>query len=249
MKKTARAAFIRYGEILRDYEDLLGGDFRLPREPEVPIKIIITPSAAPSATGSPGGDVGELPASRARLLDALYREVLSCGRCRLSEGRAKAVPGTGVLDPLVMVIGEGPGAEEDREGLPFIGAAGKFLDKWLAAIGLSRDTNVYIANIVKCRPPGNRDPNPDETAACRPYLERQIEIVRPRTILAVGRIAAQNLLGSAQGIGAVRGKRFTFRGVPMTATYHPSAVLRDMGLKRPVWEDLKTLKEMMDEKA
>jgi DNA polymerase len=249
MKKNADAAFIKYGEILRDYEDLLCGDFRVSREPAAPINLIVESRSREETGAVLEKPSEENPESRRRLLDALYGEVRSCVKCRLSQGRNRAVPGAGVLDPLVMVIGEGPGAEEDREGLPFVGAAGKFLDKWLSAIGLSRAGNAYIANIVKCRPPGNRDPGTDEAAACRPYLERQIEIIRPRTILAVGRIAAQNLIGSSQGIGAVRGKRFIFRGVPMTATYHPSAVLRDMSLKRPVWEDLKTLKEMADEKA
>ena len=156
------------------------------------------------------------------------------------------MPGMGVLDPLVMVVGEGPGAEEDRQGLPFVRAAGQFLDKWLAAVGLSRETNTYIANVVKCRPPGNRDPEGDEVASCFPYLIRQVEIVKPKAILAVGRIAAQHLLHTTQGIGSLRGTVHRWKGIPLVATYHPSAVLRDMNLKRPVWEDLKRLKALLD---
>ena len=180
------------------------------------------------------------------MLIDLEETIKSCTRCRLAQGRTHAVPGMGVLDPLVMVVGEGPGAEEDRQGLPFVGAAGQFLDKWLAAVGLSRETNTYIANVVKCRPPGNRDPERDEVASCFPYLIKQVEIVKPKAILAVGRIAAQHLLQTTQGIGSLRGMVHRWKGIPLVATYHPSAVLRDMNLKRPVWEDLKRLKALLD---
>jgi DNA polymerase len=145
-----------------------------------------------------------------------------------------------------MVIGEGPGAEEDRTGLPFVGPAGQLLDKMLGAIGLSREENCFIGNIVKCRPPMNRDPAPDEQAACLPFLDRQLALLRPRAILAVGRIPAQSLLGVKDGIGRLRGRAFEFRGVPLVATYHPSALLRDDGLKRPAWEDLKLLRSILD---
>jgi DNA polymerase len=159
-------------------------------------------------------------------------------------GRTNGVPGMGVLDPLVMVIGEGPGAQEDRQGLPFVGPAGQYLDKWLAAIGLSRDRDVYIANIVKCRPPGNRDPQTAEIEACTPYLRRQIDILRPRTILALGRFAASWLTGRSDGLGKMRGGTFDFKGVPVVVTYHPSGVLRNPEYRRPVWEDLKRLREI-----
>jgi DNA polymerase len=155
----------------------------------------------------------------------------------------------GVLDPLVMVIGEGPGAEEDRQGLPFVGRAGQYLDKWLAAIGLSRDRDVYITNIVKCRPPGNRDPQTNEIEACTPYLRRQIDIVRPNTILAVGRFAASWLTGRSDSLAKLRGRTFDFAGVPVVVTYHPSGVLRNPEYRRPVWDDLRRLREIYSDIA
>ena len=132
-----------------------------------------------------------------------------------------------------MFVGEGPGAEEDRQGQPFVGAAGQLLDKIIQAIGLQRE-QVYIANIVKCRPPGNRDPQPDEAAACRPYLDRQIDLVRPKVIVALGRVAAQALLGNDLPLGRMRGRWFAVRGVPTMVTYHPAALLRNRpGSARP----------------
>lgn len=184
---------------------------------------------------------------RRNALRELEEEIRGCLRCPLSEGRSNAVPGEGVVDPLVMVIGEGPGAQEDARGQPFVGRAGQYLDKWLAAIGLSRDRNVYITNIVKCRPPGNRDPQPAESAACNPYLERQIDLVRPKAILAVGRISSSILTDRSDGIGRLRGRTYTYRGIPLIPTYHPSGVLRNDQWRRPVWEDLKRLKALLDE--
>jgi DNA polymerase len=148
----------------------------------------------------------------------------------------------GVLDPLVMIIGEGPGAEEDRKGLPFVGRAGQYLDKWLQAIGLSRERDVYITNIVKCRPPGNRDPQTAEIDSCTPYLRRQIDIIRPRSILALGRFAGSWLSGQVDSLARMRGRTFEFWGVPVVVTYHPSGVLRNPEYRRPVWEDLKRLR-------
>lgn len=173
----------------------------------------------------------------------------ACRACRLGESRRNAAYGEGVANPLVLVVGEGPGAEEDVQGRPFVGPAGQLLDRMLGSIGLSRNTNCYIANIVKCRPPNNREPAPDEREACTPWLERQLEVLRPAIILAMGRTAAATLLGSADGIGKLRGRWFERRGVPLLATYHPSALLRDESLKRPAWEDLKTLKFRLDDEA
>jgi uracil-DNA glycosylase family 4 len=155
------------------------------------------------------------------------------------------VPGEGTSRPRVLVVGEGPGFEEDRSGRPFVGPAGRYLDKWLQAIGLDRGTNCFIANIVKCRPPGNRDPLPEESAACLPYLQRQIALLQPRAILTVGRISTQILVGRSVGIGELRGQRYTYRGIPLVATYHPSAVLRNQSLRKPVWEDLKLLRSVL----
>ncbi len=185
-------------------------------------------------------------AVRLRRLGMLEERVRACTRCPLHEGRMHAVPGEGVLDPLVMVVGEGPGADEDRRGLPFVGKAGQFLDRWLDAISLSRRHNAYIANVVKCRPPGNRDPRPHESEACLPYLREQIDLIRPRGILTVGRVATGILVGTNAGITSLRGRTFYFNGIPLIPTFHPAAVLRSPDLKRPVWEDLKRMRELID---
>jgi uracil-DNA glycosylase len=182
-------------------------------------------------------------------LAAIASEIESCRVCRLWEGRSRAVPGQGPLSPLALVVGEGPGAEEDAQGLPFVGPAGKLLDKMLSSIGLDRGTNCFIANVVKCRPPQNRDPAPDEQAACIGYLRRQIALLRPRAILCVGRIAAQALLGSAEGVGKLRGTWRDFEGLPLLVTYHPSALLRDESYKRPAWEDLKLFRDRVSSGA
>ena len=152
----------------------------------------------------------------------------------------------GVSSPDVLVVGEGPGADEDISGLPFVGKAGQYLDKWLEAIGMSRHKDCFIANVVKCRPPENRDPRDDETEACLPYLRRQIEILRPRIILTVGRIAAITLIGEETSLGRLRGRTYRFNGIPLIPTYHPSGVLRDPSLRGPVWEDLKRLKAELE---
>lgn len=163
--------------------------------------------------------------------------VASCTRCELSRSRRNTVFGVGDPNADWMFIGEAPGAEEDRRGEPFIGRAGKLLDEMLRAIGLSRDA-VFIANILKCRPPNNRDPRPEEVVQCRSYLERQIELIRPKIILAVGKIAAQNLLGSNESLGKLRQQRHELNGIPLVVTYHPAYLLRSPSHKRQSWEDL-----------
>jgi uracil-DNA glycosylase len=184
-------------------------------------------------------------------LEKVAAAVRACTACKLEAARKNAVPGEGVLNPLVMVIGEGPGADEDATGRPFVGRAGQLLDKMLAAIGLSRESNCFIANVIKCRPPANRDPQPDETAACASFLERQIRIIKPRFILCAGRIAAHTLLNTTEPIGKLRGKFVDFQigelTLPFLATYHPSALLRNEDLKRPAWEDLKLLRTAIEE--
>jgi DNA polymerase len=188
-----------------------------------------------------------LPDAATEPVSAIAARIASCTLCDLCKTRTNTVPGIGVERPIVLVIGEGPGADEDAKGEPFVGKAGQLLDKMLSAIDLSRDTNCYIANVVKCRPPMNRDPLPEEAAACAPYLAAQIDALKPRAILAVGRIAAQNLLGTTSGIGQLRGRFFDYHGIPLMPTYHPSALLRDETLKRPAWEDLKKFKtELLD---
>lgn len=163
--------------------------------------------------------------------------VANCARCELSTTRTNTVFGVGNTDADWLIIGEAPGAEEDRRGEPFVGRAGQLLDQMLLAIGQSRD-QVFIANILKCRPPNNRDPKPDEAAACREYLERQIELIRPKIILAVGRIAAQNLLGSDEPVGRMRGRQHDLGGIPLVVTYHPAYLLRSPSQKTKSWSDL-----------
>jgi DNA polymerase len=179
------------------------------------------------------------------LLEKIADEIKGCTLCGLCEKRTLAVPGEGKSHPLVLVIGEGPGADEDVSGRPFVGKAGQLLDKMLAAIGLYREKNCFIANVVKCRPPNNRDPLPEETASCRNYLLRQIKLLQPRMILSVGRIPTQILLNTSEGITKLRGKFTEFMGIPFLPTFHPSALLRDENLKRPAWEDLKLLRSAL----
>jgi uracil-DNA glycosylase len=181
------------------------------------------------------------PVGSASAWDRLSDEVARCTRCDLHRTRTRAVLGVGDRHAQWLVVGEAPGAEEDRQGEPFVGRAGQLLDAMLRAIGLARGHNVYIANILKSRPPGNRDPDPAEVAACLPYLERQIELIRPRLILAVGRIAMQNLLGTQSPLGRMRGQVFEFGGLktPLVVTYHPAYLLRKPEDKRKTWEDLK----------
>ncbi|MCX7656751.1 MAG: uracil-DNA glycosylase [Treponemataceae bacterium] len=185
------------------------------------------------------------PSPEGDSLEKIAYEISLCHRCQLALGRTNTVPGEGVAHPIVLVIGEGPGADEDRTGRPFVGRAGQLLDKMLAAINLNRETNCYIANVVKCRPPNNRDPLPGEVTACRSYLERQIRLLQPRAILTVGRISAQALLATTEGISHLRGHQHKYQAIPLFATYHPSALLRNEALKRPAWEDLKLLRSYL----
>jgi uracil-DNA glycosylase len=181
-----------------------------------------------------------LPLSPGAAWQALRAEVSVCTRCELSRGRTQTVFGVGNTQAELLVIGEAPGAEEDRQGEPFVGRAGQLLNSMLRAMGNPRES-VYIANVLKCRPPGNRDPKPDEVASCHPYLQRQLELLQPRLILAVGRIAAQNLLATETAIGRLRGQvhRFGARATPLIVTYHPAYLLRSPGEKRKAWVDLK----------
>ncbi|MFA6855673.1 MAG: uracil-DNA glycosylase [Treponema sp.] len=182
-------------------------------------------------------------------LTLIAQKIISCTRCDLCKRRTNAVPGTGTDHPFVLVVGEGPGAEEDMQGLPFVGPAGKLLDKMLASISLDRHTNCYIANIVKCRPPNNRTPLPEEADECIPFLEAQIHMLKPKMILAAGRTAGQNLLKTNDSLGTLRGRFYDYNGIPLLVTYHPSALLRDESLKRPAWEDLKTFRTKLSEIA
>ncbi len=177
-------------------------------------------------------------------LSALAATVAVCRECKLCTTRTQTVFASGDPRARLMLVGEGPGAEEDKQGLPFVGAAGELLNKILAAIGLPRDA-VYVANIVKCRPPGNRDPEPDEVRACRGYLERQIDLVQPAVIVALGRIAAQELLGTDASLSRLRGDWHEVRGIPVRVTYHPAALLRNPAWKRPTWEDMQLVRDRL----
>jgi uracil-DNA glycosylase len=191
--------------------------------------------AGPGGEGAPGADH-----------DEVRQAALACTRCRLAKGRTQVVFSDGNPNARLMVVGEAPGANEDRTGVPFVGAAGKLLDLLLASIDLSRGESVYICNVIKCRPPGNRNPQPDEIEACAPYLHRQIEFVKPEAILAVGTFAAQLLTGADRTLGELRGKVHEFRGIPLVVTYHPAALLRNSGWTRPTWDDLQLLLQLLD---
>jgi len=169
--------------------------------------------------------------------DDLRGSVAACTKCSLHAGRTQTVFGVGNPQADWMVIGEAPGAEEDSRGEPFVGRAGKLLDEMLRAVGQGRD-HAFIANILKCRPPNNRDPKPEESAACRGYLQRQIELVQPKIILAVGRIAAHLLLETDEPVGRLRGRRHQLGDTPLVVTYHPAYLLRSPSQKRKAWDDL-----------
>ena len=180
-------------------------------------------------------------------LEEIASKIARCTRCTLARTRNNVVPGMGVENPDVLVIGEGPGYDEDKQGLPFVGKAGILLDKMLAAIGLDRKTNCYIANIVKCRPPQNRDPFPQEQDACFSFLETQINILKPKMILCMGKISSNKMLNQKAPIGTLRGQIFEYNNIPLMVTYHPSALLRNEQIKRPAWDDLKMFKAKLDE--
>lgn len=207
------------------YLDALGIDVFVPRHAQAILaKLGQSPDSQLSADWQP-----------------LQAEVAGCVKCGLAAGRTRTVFGVGNPHADWLVIGEAPGAEEDRQGKPFVGAAGKLLDAMLRAIGLSREENVFVANMLKCRPPGNRDPRPEEVAACLPYLMRQIAAIKPKLILAVGRIAAQSLLETDMSLARLRGRvhRFGPLSTALIATYHPAYLLRAPAEKRKAWEDLK----------
>jgi DNA polymerase len=181
---------------------------------------------------------------RKETLEEIQADLGLCTRCRLSEKRTTIVFGTGNARAELMFIGEGPGHEEDRQGLPFVGAAGQLLTKIIEAIDLNREA-VYIANVVKCRPPNNRDPEPDEVEACRPFLDRQIDAVKPKVICALGRVATLNLLRTDESITRLRGRIFTYRGAKLVPTYHPAFLLRYPAKKRECWEDMKLVRRLL----
>ncbi len=210
------------------------------------------PTAQPSA---PAADSAEARVARIAALEwpQLRSSASACTACPLHQTRKQAVLGVGDEKAEWLFVGEGPGAEEDERGEPFVGQAGKLLDNMLAAIALRRGKNVYIANIVKCRPPGNRTPEPAEARACEPYLSRQIALIRPRLIVALGKVAAQNLLGREGSLASLRGRMHEYRGIPVIVTYHPAYLLRNLTDKSKSWEDLcfavETMKDLKHKSA
>jgi uracil-DNA glycosylase family 4 len=179
-------------------------------------------------------------------LTSYYEQINQCQKCPLGQTRNAFVFGSGNGNADLMLIGEAPGAEEDAQGLPFVGAAGKLLDKILAAINFKRE-DVFIANILKCRPPNNRDPQPAEVEQCQPYLNQQIELIKPKIILLLGRIAAQTLFQTKDSLTSMRGKDLQYLGIDVVVTYHPAALLRNPNWKRPTWDDIKKLRQRYDE--
>ena len=232
----------RYWRLLTLIEDFYRGGDRSAGDPP-PVRFP-RPMAepAPAAASEPQDS-----------LAAVAEEIAACRQCGLCEGRSRTVPGEGAARPLVLVIGEGPGFDEDRTGRPFVGRAGEYLDRWLEAIGLRRTDNCFITNVVKCRPPHNRDPARAESQACLPFLQRQMRLLEPRAILTVGRIAGQLLTGREAAMGALRLQTHVYRipgqeqPVPLVATYHPSGVLRNQSLRRAVWDDLRRLQSLLSD--
>ncbi|HID40399.1 MAG TPA: uracil-DNA glycosylase [Calditrichaeota bacterium] len=176
-------------------------------------------------------------------MEAFYQEIKDCQRCPLAKTRTNFVFGSGHPQAKVMFIGEAPGHEEDLQGIPFVGRAGKLLDKMLQAIGLSRE-DVYIANVLKCRPPGNRDPLPDEIGACEPYLKKQLEIIRPKVLVALGRVSGKVLTREEKSLRDLRENPNDYQGIPLIVTYHPAALLRNPLWKQNAWEDFKRIKKI-----
>lgn len=239
-----------YREHLNQNIDNLSGDVTINSKNDIQkvVKSMVTsPSDSVnippvSESGAEKGVLRDVEMVRKRMRE-IEEEIYSCTKCRLNSGRKKAVPGEGNVIADIMFIGEGPGVQEDQQGRPFVGRAGQLLTKMLAAIQLRRE-EVYITNIVKCRPPENRAPLPDEVAACLPYLERQIEVVRPLIIVCLGGPAAQALVKTNLGITKLRGTFQHYDNIPVLPTYHPAAVLRfPERYKRDVWNDLKLLRD------
>jgi DNA polymerase len=178
--------------------------------------------------------------------EALREEALACQRCSLARTRINVVFSDGNPQARVMVVGEAPGAQEDKTGLAFVGPAGKLLDLLLASVDLARESSAYICNILKCRPPGNRNPLPDEIQECTPLLRRQIELISPEAILAVGAFSAQFLTRKILPLGQIRGEVYSYQGVPVVVTYHPAALLRNPGWTQATWDDLQLLRHVVD---
>lgn len=215
---------------------------------EAAASVAVTAVALPVVAGA-----GEAPVLRPTpAVDGLgwpelQQGIRECSACTLCQQRKQAVPGVGDLKPDWLFIGEGPGAEEDVRGEPFVGQAGKLLDAMLASLGIARGDKVYIANAVKCRPPGNRTPEAAEMAACRPWLERQITLLKPKVIVLLGKAAVHSVLDEDKSLAAMRGRRFEHAGIPVAVTYHPAYLLRNLPDKAKAWEDLLFARRLLRE--
>jgi len=213
-----------------------------PVVPMIALKDVPTGLVVGGASRALADDMAAKLASVSEIADS----VAKCRRCSLYATAKNPVPGTGNPNADFMIVGEAPGANEDEQGVPFVGQAGQLLTKIIGAINLTRD-DVFIANVLKHRPPGNRNPLPEEVQACSPYLVRQIELVRPKVILALGTFAAQTLLETKNTIGKLRGQIHRYYGVPLIVTYHPAALLRNPAWKRPTWEDVQLARRILDQ--
>jgi uracil-DNA glycosylase len=202
----------------------------------------------PPASSSVNVEPVTFAASAAEALAAVRADIGDCTRCKLhGQGRRQIVFGVGNPDADLMFVGEAPGADEDIQGIPFVGRAGQLLTKIIEAIDLKRE-DVYIANVIKCRPPGNRNPEPDEVETCEPFLFQQIDIIKPKVIVALGKFGAQTLLRTLDPISRLRGRVYDFRGAKLVPTFHPAYVLRNPSSKREVWEDMKLVRTLLSEK-
>jgi uracil-DNA glycosylase family 4 len=221
-----------------------------PPEPRRSTPASVTPVAAKTEASSSADVIAQSPQEAPKVdgldYEALKELALGCTRCGLSETRTQVVFSDGHPDARLVVVGEAPGANEDRTGLPFVGQAGKLLDLMLASVDLSREASVYICNVLKCRPPGNRNPQADEIRSCSPFLLRQLELVAPQALLAVGTFAAQLLTSTDAPLGKLRGTVHSYQGIPLVVTYHPAALLRNSGWVRAAWDDLQLLRQVMD---
>jgi uracil-DNA glycosylase len=238
---------------VRLFEPDIQGGIHVDTPPEPPRQAAGKPALAAGSVNSPPAVAPESATARAGIglmaWDALEQAVASCRACSLCEGRRNTVFGVGDRKADWLVVGEAPGENEDLQGEPFVGQAGKLLDNMLKALGLDRHDNVYIANVLKCRPPGNRNPEPQEIAQCEPFLRRQVELLQPKIILAMGRFAVQSLLGSTEPIGKLRGRAHQYMGVPLVVTYHPAYLLRNLPDKAKAWADLCLAQEVMRAQA
>src|SRR5882757_5698448 len=210
----------------------------VPLSQSEPIMAKSSVSAKPAKSASkPLAVINNEASGKAGALEAVRADIGDCTRCRLSKERTNIVFGTGNMDADIMFVGEGPGADEDEQGLPFVGRGGQLLNNMISAMGIKRE-DVYIANVVKCRPPSNRTPEKDECDTCSPFLMRQIDVIRPKVIVALGAVAAKNLLAVNDSMANLRGRWYDFRNSKLLVTYHPAYLLRDPRQKKEAWKDL-----------